>query len=490
MSPRHVPLFINGQKCDSSSGETFNTYHPGTKEHTGIVESASSADIREAIEAAQAAFPAWERVMAGEKRRILNKAADILESQEYIKKFSESVPQEVGSVSYGGGIEAHVAATQLREAAAQVAQIVGETFPSGRVPGATVIIQKRAYGVILAIAPWNSPVNLAARATAIPLVCGNAVILKSSEVCPRTHELYVDALHEAGLPKGVLNLIHISQEKNPERVREIIAHPLIKHVNFTGSDRVGRILAAEAGKHLKPCVMELGGKAAAVVLNDANIKMAARAIISGAMLSSGQICMSSERVIVQRGVSEALITELTTLAKKLKAGPNGTDSQISGVFNASAAERIIDMLREAENDGAKILVGDLKNDGPYVQPHVVLGYTKEMRAWKQETFGPVFGITICDTVDEAIDLANDTDFALTSSLWTTSLKGLEIASRIRTGSVMINGSTFHPEPSIEIHGVGGSSGWGRYDIDNFTQRRIIIVHPEEVKFPLVDDLNL
>lgn len=166
MSPHHSQLVINGQKRLSSSGETFETYHPGTKQHTGHVESASSADVREAIQAASAAFPAWERVLAHEKRNILNKAADLLESEKYVQRLIESVAQEIGAVAMAGAVEAHLAARQLREgesrlvffllgliteryaAAAQAAQIVGETFPSGRVPGATVIVQKRPYGVV------------------------------------------------------------------------------------------------------------------------------------------------------------------------------------------------------------------------------------------------------------------------------------------------------------------------------------------------------
>lgn len=490
MAPLNVQLFIDGQKQNSSSGETFKTYHPGTQILVGVVQSASSEDIQRAVNAANTAFPAWEATMAHEKQKILNRAADLLESEEYLRKLSESIPKEIGALSIMAKTEPHGAATQLREAAAKSIQIVGETFPSGRVPGATVIVQRRAYGVVLGIAPWNSPLNLAARAVAVPLICGNAVILKSSDVCPRTHEILVEALHEAGLPRGVLNLIHISPELAPKLVPEIIANPLIRHVNFTGGDRVGRLIATEAGKNLKPCIMELGGKAAAIVLEDANVKLAARAIISGAMLNSGQICMSTERIIVQRSVAEQLIQEVTTLAKKIKAGPDGTGSHICGVFNTSSAKRIVDLLKDAKNAGAEILVGDLKHDGPYVQPHVVLGYKPEMNAWKEETFGPVFGITICETIDEAVELANKTDFSLTSSLWSNSLKALAIASRIRAGEVMINGSTFHPEPSIEVHGVGGSSGWGRFDVENFTQRRVLIVHPEEVKFPLVDDLGL
>ncbi|GJJ14015.1 hypothetical protein Clacol_008272 [Clathrus columnatus] len=423
MPPRHVQLVINGEKRRSSSGENFSTYHPATGDHIGVVESASSNDIQRAIDAASAAFPAWEDTLASNKRRILNKAADLLESEKYIHAFSESVPSEIGSVSFGGIIEAHVAASQLREVSAQAAQIFGETFPSGRIPGAQV----------LAIAPWNSPVNLAARAVAMPLICGNTVILRSSE---------------AGLPKGVVNLIHIAPERNPELVPEIIANPAIKHINqtkgtptypqpdgyqFTGGDRVGRIIAGEAGKNLKPVVLELGGKAASVVLDDANIKLAARGIISGAMLNSGQICMSSERIIVQRGAADELISELTTLAKKLKAGPNGTDANLAGVCNSTSAERIVNLLKDAKEKGAEIVLGDLTHEGPFIQPHIVLGYTPEMQAWQQETFGPVFGITVCDTVDEAINLANATDYTLTSALWTSSISGLRLASRIRAG---------------------------------------------------------
>ncbi|TDL25407.1 ALDH-like protein [Rickenella mellea] len=246
----------------------------------------------------------------------------------------------------------------------------------------------------------------------IPLICGNTVVVKSSEYIPRSQAIAVEVMHEAGILPGVLNLISMSRENAPKLTTEIIGNPHVRHINFTGSDSVGKIIAAEAAKYLKPCVFELGGKTPAVVLDDANIPEAAQSIALGAMLHSGQVCVSTERVIVQRNIAAALQSELVAICGRLKAGDHINDPSVnlSCLFSESSAANVLSTIEEAASAGAQVLLGDMKRDGAVIQPHVLSGVKPGMRAWDRESFGPVIVIAVVDTVDEAVDLANASDY--------------------------------------------------------------------------------
>ncbi|TDL14083.1 ALDH-like protein, partial [Rickenella mellea] len=260
-------------------------------------------------------------------------------------------------------------------------------------------------------------------------------------------------------------------------------------IQFTGSDTVGKIIAAEASKYLKPCVFELGGKAPAVVLDDANVSEAARSIAWGAMLHSGQVCMSTERVIVQRNVAAALQSELVAICGRLTAGDhiNEPSIKLSCLFSESSAANVLTMIAEAKSAGAQVLLGDMKKDGAIIQPHILSGVKPGMRTWDRESFGPVIVISVVDTVDEAVDLANTSDYSLTASVWTKDkFKGLEVARRIRTGCAMVNGPTFVYEPAFGHAGLGGATGYGRFDIENFTVKRAVIMNSSPCVYPLVE----
>ncbi|KZT41562.1 aldehyde dehydrogenase [Sistotremastrum suecicum HHB10207 ss-3] len=490
MSPGKAGLFIDGAWRNASNQEEYPVYSPASGDLVTLSASASADDCQEAIDAAARALPAWEATPPSARRKILLKATDLLDTESYRKRMVASACEETAATVTWASINASSAVNGLREASSLATRIRGETLQSEH-PGVTFIVQRRAIGVILAISPWNAPAALSVRAVAIPLVCGNTVVLKSSEISPRSQSIVIEAFHEAGLPKGVLNYVSISKENVPKLTADMIAHPAVRKINFTGSDRVGKIIAAEAAKWLKPCVFELGGKAPAVVLDDANVHDASRAIVHGAMLHSGQICMSTERVIVQRGISEALISAITSIVKKLKASKslNDATAQLSPVFSSTHAQGVLSLISDAKKDGAEVLVGDLTVNGALIQPHVLLGVKPGMRAWERESFGPVIGISVVDTVDEAVELANSSDYSLTASLWSSDVHGaLQTASKIRAGTVQINAPTLSFEPSFGNFGLGGATGYGRFDIDHFTDLRAIAVNPPNGKYPLVDNI--
>ncbi|KAK1223706.1 hypothetical protein PQX77_013414 [Marasmius sp. AFHP31] len=240
----------------------------------------------------------------------------------------------------------------------------------------------------------------------------------------------------------------------------------------------------ECAKHLKPCVLELGGKAPAIVLDDAPVGVAAKQILAGATMHSGQICMSTERVIVQRGVVEEFTEELLKVARELRdKGSKG----LGTLFAENHAENVVEMIREAQlRGGAQVLLGDVKREGSVVGPHVVLmdedkSRKKGLGIWERESFGPVLTLTTVDTVQEAIDAANDSDYSLTSSVWTKDLYlARKIAKAVRAGYTNINGSTIHSEPVLGLIGLGGSSGYGRFGVDDFTYEKCIVIHPEQL----------
>ncbi|KAJ6532750.1 Aldehyde/histidinol dehydrogenase [Mycena vulgaris] len=486
--PPFTPLFIDGQEVPASDNATFEVYNTSVRAVVGTSASASSADCIAAVEAAGRAFKNWEQTTPYARRDIFLKAADLLCTDRWRDLIMQTTLEETGCTpAWAAGYVASLPV--IRTIASFANDLTGKTFMSATVPGLQCVMEQRAMGVVFGIAPWNAPFALTIRAIAVPLICGNTVVVKSSEYSPRTQALAVQLFHEAGLPNGVVNYISMSRESSPALTAEIIAHPLVRKINFTGSDRVGRIIATEAAKHLKPTVLELGGKAPAVVLDDASIPDAANAIVFGAMLHSGQICMSTERVIVQRGAAEALIAQVKSLAASLTAGDLKADpksAKLGPLFSEGSAENVVSMIAEAQAAGAEVLLGDLGRQGAVVRPHLVKGVKPGMRLWERESFGPVIAFAVVDTPEEAVELANASDYSLSAALWTSDMYlAQRVALLIRAGYVNVNGPTFHSEPLVSAVGLGGASGYGHFGIDDFTDKRVIATHPLGRQFPFL-----
>src|ERR671937_1257673 len=363
-------LLIGGRWVGASAGGTYEKANPYTGESAGSAAAANRDDARAAVEAAHEAFQEWGRSAPAMRRKILLKAADLLE--ERAPAIAATVTEETGGTFGWGMFNCQLAAGMLREAAAQAYGLVGEVIPSD-VPGKLAMGVRAPAGVVVAIAPWNAPVILSTRSVATPLAYANTVVLKASEECPRTHAAVVSALVDAGLPDGVINLITNDPGDAADVVDELIAHPLTRRINFTGSTKVGRIIAEKAGRHLKRVLLELGGKAPIVVLPDADLEQAVAAANFGAFFHQGQICMSTERAIVDSSLADAFASQLAEKARSLKVGdPTAEDTALGPMINAAALERVSGLVSDAASKGAEILSGGAA-DGPCYPPTVVNG---------------------------------------------------------------------------------------------------------------------
>ena len=484
-----VKLLIGGKERAAHGGGSFERRNPVSGSVVSRAAAATADDALAAVAAAQAAFPAWSALGPGARRARLNKAAELLESRA--AEFAAAVRDETGSTAGWGHFNVHFAATMLREAASMTTQVSGEVVPSD-VPGNLAMAHRQPVGVVYGIAPWNAPVILGVRALAMPLACGNTVILKSSEVCPQTHHLIGQVLVEAGLGDGVVNVIH-TDIKDAGAVSEVvIAQPAVKRVNFTGSTRVGRLLAQVAARYLKPILLELGGKAPLVVLDDADLDAAVNATVFGAFANAGQICMSTERVIVDQKVADDFAARL---AKRVAALPVGNPLEgefvIGSVVGKPTVERLQRLVGDAVKQGAKVLAGgDL---GPVagaatVMKGVVVDHvTPAMDLFREESFAPQVSITRARDADEAITLANDTEYGLSAAIFTRDIaRGLALAKRIDSGICHINGPTVADEAQMPFGGVKGS-GYGRFGgragVDAFTELRWITVQTTPRHYP-------
>ncbi|MFW3896804.1 aldehyde dehydrogenase [Pseudomonas bharatica] len=479
-----VPLLIGGESRPASDGRTFERRNPVTGAVVSRVAAATLDDADAAVAAASAAFPAWSRLAPNERRSRLLAAADALQARtsEFI-----AAAGETGAMANWYGFNVKLAAGMLREAASMTTQITGEIIPSD-VPGSLAMAVRAPCGVVLGIAPWNAPVILATRAIAMPLACGNTVVLKASELSPAVHRLIGQVLQDAGLGDGVVNVISNDPADAPKIVERLIANPAVRRVNFTGSTHVGRIVGELAARHLKPALLELGGKAPFLVLDDADLDAAVEAAAFGAYFNQGQICMSTERLVVDEKIADTFVDKLAAKIATLRAGdPQDPASVLGSLVDSGAGERIKALIDDAVEKGARLVCGG-QLDGSILQPTLLDRVDASMRLYREESFGPV-AVVLRGTDDEALlALANDSEFGLSSAIFSRDTsRALALAQRVESGICHINGPTVHDEAQMPFGGVK-SSGYGSFGsrtaIDQFTQLRWITLQHGARHYPI------
>ncbi len=480
-----LSMLINGLKVTAEKGATFERRNPLDGTVATRAPAASAQDAIMAVEAAAEAFRTWSETGPSERRTLLLKAADALEAKT--PAFIEAVPAETGATTMWAGFNVFLAAGMIREAAALTTQVAGEVIPSD-VPGSLAMGVRQPAGVVLGIAPWNAPIILGVRAIATPLACGNTVILKGSENCPRTHQLIVEAFQDAGFPPGVLNYITNAPADAGAVVEAMVAHPAVRRVNFTGSTRVGRLIAMTCAKYLKPAVLELGGKAPMVVLDDADLEEAVNGAAFGCFANSGQICMSTERLIVDQKIADEFVRKFADKAKSLPLGdPRKPDPVVLGsVIGMSTVEHCNALIDDALAKGAKLVCGG-KVDSTLMPATLLDHVTPAMRIYHEETFGPVKAIVRVNGVQEAVACANDNEYGLSAAVFGRDIaRAYNVARKIDSGICHVNGPTVHDEAQMPFGGVKGS-GLGRFGgkagIHEFTELRWITVQTQPRQYP-------
>ncbi|KAI0148424.1 aldehyde dehydrogenase domain-containing protein [Xylariaceae sp. FL1272] len=461
MTEYSVPIIIDGVERRTSS--FYDVVNPSNGRVCHRSVAASSDDAFAAIESSAIAFREWRKSTPSIRRDILLKAADIMERRS--NELAEYMIVETGASE--GWTEFNLKNTMdlMRDIAGRVSSIVG-TAPTLADSDRSGIIIKEPYGVVFAVAPWNSPYILGARAVIQPIAAGNTVVLKGSELSPRCLCAIVSVLNEAGLPKGVLNFISTDEPNAAEVTRTIIGHRHVKKITFTGSTSVGRIIAELAAKHLKPVVLELGGQAPAIVWKDANLDLAAISCAAGSFLYAGQCCMSTERIIVHKDVCEEFKKKFVAAIPTISPAKEESTLMITG----AGAKKTSRLVQDAEKQGAvltRIDIGPTSIDNleTRLQPVVIGNVATTMDIYRHENFGPTAYIIEVSSEEEALVIANDTEYGLASAIFTEDLRvGLRFARQIEAGAVHINNMSIHDEAALP-HGGCKATGYGRFNTD-------------------------
>lgn len=452
-----VPLWIDGKEVTTET--TFDVQCPSINNTLWSSASASVKEATQACEAAHRAAKSWRETKAGDIQRILLKAAEITEARR--DELASYMKEETGALDAFTQFNIDTAIDNFRSVAGLAGTITG-LIPPTKIPGRGAFLFKEPVGTVLGIAPWNAPYILGVRAFLYPIAAGNTCVLKGSELSPRVYWAIGSIMKEAGLPDGVLSVIYHQAADAAAVTNALIEHPFIRKINFTGSTPVGSILAAKAGKELKPCLMELGGKASAVVCEDANLEQAAFQVALGSFMHAGQICMATERVLVHRSILDQFATAL----KGATALIYPQDAEAPLLIAKPGVEKNHKLHQDAVAKGARILYGDIgtKDASPYrIRPVIIADVTTDMDIFYTESFGPTLSLIAVDSDDEAIAIANDTAYGLSGSVFTESLgRGLKIARAIDSGAVHINSMTVHDEAGLP-HGGVKKSGWGRFN---------------------------
>ena len=463
---------VNGEW--KSSEKEITIYSPINQEELGTVPAMSQAEVDEAMQAARAALPAWRALSAVERAAYLHKTAAILERDK----------EEIGTIlakEVAKGIKAAIGevvrtADLIRYAAEEGLRITGQAMEGGGFEAASknklAVVRREPVGVVLAIAPFNYPVNLSGSKIAPALIAGNVVMFKPPTQGSISGLLLAKAFEEAGIPAGVFNTI---TGRGSEIGDYIIGHKEVNFINFTGSTPIGERIGRLAG--MRPIMLELGGKDAALVLEDADLEHAAKQIVAGAFSYSGQRCTAIKRVIVLESVADTLVTLLQAEVAKLTVGDPFDNADITPVIDNASADFIWGLIEDAQEKGAQALT-PIKREGNLLWPVLFDQVTKDMKVAWEEPFGPILPIIRVANVEEAIAFANESEFGLQSSVFTNDFKkAFEIAEKLEVGTVHINNKTQRGPDNFPFLGVKGS-GAGvqgiKYSIEAMTNVKSIV----------------
>ena len=473
---------INGEIVPSRSGKTFLSENPATEEIIAEVAFGEAEDVDAAVCSADEAFQIWKNVTPLERGKLLYKVADkLLEKREELalaetldsgKTYQSNLNIDVPFCSdfwryYAG------AADKLRTPV--VANEYGTHRYSVREP----------YGVIGAIAPWNFPLVMASLKLCAALACGNTVVIKMAEQTPATVTMLAEILLEVGIPKGVVNVVHGDGTTG----QHIVHHPKVKKVAFTGSSAVGKILGEQTGRMTKPALLEMGGKSANIIFADADIDLAVNGILQSSLGNNGQFCLAASRVLIDEKIAVEVTAKVIEKAQKIKVGdPLDATSNVGPIISRKQLDRVLSYIEIGKAEGAELAAGGnrIGDQGYFLEPTVFTKMTPQMRIWREEIFGPVVGITTFSSEEEAIHLANDSDYGLGAYFWTNDLNRMHrVSNAMDSGLVFVNMPSYMtPMMPAGIRGLSGTGqNFGLEALENYTKLKGIYINYSGKIFP-------
>ncbi|CAA7625580.1 Vanillin dehydrogenase [Candidatus Terasakiella magnetica] len=478
---KEYKLFIGGEWVASSSGTVADNIDPATGKAFARVHQADLADLEKAVAAAHQAAIAWGNTQANQREAILLKAAEVLAGR--IPEIAEVLRYESGSTFGKSMFETSFCVNLLRSAAGECRRIFGETMPSDS-PGLFSMSVRRPLGVIAGIAPYNFPFLLAFKKVAMALAAGNAFVLKPAGYTPISGLMIAEVMEAAGLPKGVLNVIPGPGGKLGDA---LISDPRVKMVTFTGSTEVGRHIGQLAAAHFKKCTLEMGGKSPMIVLKDADIPYAVDAACFGIFLHQGQVCMVNSRIIVEEPIFDAFCEAFAAKVKKLQVGdPHDPHTVIGPLITKGQCLVVQSHVDDAVAKGARMLTGG-KCDGAFYEPTVLAGVVSGMAVYRDETFGPLVSIIRAKDSEEALHIANDSNYGLSSAVITNDLqKAMDLSLRLEAGMVHVNNCSILDEPHVPFGGIkesGMGREGGRWSMEEMTETKWITIQLGQRHFP-------
>ena len=473
-APVQHPMFIDGQFVSWQGEGWLDVVNPATEEVLARIPDGRAEDARQAIEAAERAQPGWEALPAIERAGWLRKIAAGI--RDNASEISALIVAEGGKIQQLADVEVSFTADYIDYMAEWARRYEGEILQSDR-PNENIFVFKRALGVTTGILPWNFPFFLIARKMAPALITGNTIVIKPSEFTPSNAIAFAKIVEQVGLPKGVFNLVLGRGETVGQ---ELAGNPKVAMVSMTGSVGAGEKIMAAAAKNITKVCLELGGKAPAIVLDDADLELAVKAIVDSRVINTGQVCNCAERVYVQKGIYDRFVNRLGEAMKAVQFGDPAqrNDIAMGPLINAAALQRVEEKLARAVAEGARVALGGEKVEGKgyFYPPTLLLDVKQEMAIMHEETFGPVLPVVAFDTLDEALAMANDSEYGLTSSIYTRDLnQAMKAVRGLKFGETYINRENFEAMQGFHAgwrkSGIGGADG--RHGLNEYLQTHVV-----------------
>ncbi|MGY4674360.1 aldehyde dehydrogenase [Ursidibacter arcticus] len=467
-------MYINGKFTDAAHGHTLEVYNPATEAVISLVPRSSDIDAKIAIDAAYEAQESWERLPAIERAKYLRLIANGIRARA--DEIAKTISEEMGKTLALSLVEVNFTADYMDYMAEWARRYEGEIIQSDR-PNEHIFLYKKAIGVTTGILPWNFPFFLIARKTAPALVTGNTIVIKPSEDAPNNAILFAEIVHEIGLPKGVFNVVTgFGNEVGPE----LSSNEKVGMVSFTGSQLAGHKVMEAASKNIVKVNLELGGKAPAIILDDADLDLAATAVVNSRIINSGQVCNCAERIYVHSSVKETFVQKLVERMKAVRYGNplENQDIDMGPLVNEKGLVKVKELVERSLQQGGKLVLGGniVEGTGYYFEPTIIDNVDNSMEIMRSEIFGPVIPVATFETIDEVIALANDCEYGLTSSVYTQNInKAMKIISRLKFGETYVNRENFEAMQGYHAgwrkSGIGGADG--KHGLEEYLQTQVV-----------------